>query len=109
MLSKHHSSNLEKTLALGDSINIEPEETERIKEFKKKGNEELAKLAAMEGQGFEAAYLDAMIKGHTDTLVWIDTKLTAFAKSEALKAHLDETRMQIAMHLEEAKKLRDNR
>ena len=109
MMSNHHSSNLEKTLALGDSINIEPQETESIKEFKKKGNEELAKLTAMEGKGFEAAYLDAMIKGHTDALVWIDTKLTASAKNEALKAHLDETRMQIAMHLEEAKKLRDNR
>ncbi len=109
MLSTHHSSNLEKTLALGDSINIEPQETESIKEFKKNGNEELAKLAAMEGKGFEVAYLEAMIKGHTDALVWIDTKLTASAKSEALKAHLDETRMQLAMHLEEAKKLRDNR
>lgn len=63
----------------------------------------------MEGKGFEAAYLDAMIKGHTDALVWINTKLTASAKNEALEAHLDETRMQIAMHLEDAKKLRDNR
>ncbi len=109
MLSEHHSSNLEKTLALGDSINIEPQETESIKEFKKKGNQELTKLAALEGTGFESAYLDAMIKGHTEVLAWIDSKSITSTKSEALKAHLDETRMQIAMHLEEAKKLRDNK
>ena len=109
MLNDHHSSNLEKTLALGQSINIEPQETESIKEFKKKGNEELTKLAALEGTGFESAYLDAMIKGHTEVLAWIDSKSITSTKSEALKAHLDETRMQIAMHLEEAKKLRDNK
>lgn len=109
MLSDHHSSNLEKTMALSDSINIEPQETESIKEFKKKGKEELTKLAALEGKGFESAYLDAMIKGHTEVLAWIDSKWTTSTKSEALKAHLDETRIQIAMHLEEAKKLRDNK
>lgn len=109
MLSEHHSSNLKKTLALGDSINIEPQETESIKAFKKKGNEELTKLAALEGTGFESAYLDAMIKGHTEVLAWIDSKSITSTKSEALKAYLDETRTQIAMHLEEAKKLRDNK
>lgn len=109
MLHTHHSSNLEKTLALSDSINIVAQETEDIQQFRTKGNEELAKLAALEGKGFESAYLDAMIKGHTEVLEWIDRKFTNAAKSEALKAHLNETRMQVAMHLEEAKKLKENR
>ncbi|HVG41189.1 MAG TPA: DUF4142 domain-containing protein, partial [Chitinophagaceae bacterium] len=52
------------------------------------------------------AYLDAMIKGHTEVLSMIDSKLLTTAKNDALKAHLTETRGHVSMHLEQAKKLK---
>jgi putative membrane protein len=58
---------------------------------------------------FETAYLDAMIKGHNEALAMIDSKLLTAAKLDAVKKHLTDTRTHIAMHLEQAKKLRENR
>lgn len=50
-----------------------------------------------------------MIKGHNEALAMIDSKLLTAAKHDALKKHLTDTRTHIAMHLEQAKKLKENR
>jgi putative membrane protein len=60
----------------------------------------LAKLILHDGRDFDTAYLDAMIKGHTEVLNMIDNQFLKTAKNEALKAHLTETGGHIAMHLE---------
>ncbi len=62
----------------------------------------------LDGKEFETAYLDGMIKGHTELLDMIDNKLLKTVKNDALKAHLTETRGHVAMHLEQAKKLKNN-
>ncbi len=72
----------------------------------KKGTGNFATLISMDGKDFETAYIDAMIKGHTEVLDMIDNQLMKIAKNDMLKAHLTETRGHVAMHLEQAKKLK---
>ncbi len=106
MLHTEHGDNMAKTLQLGQSIKVTPSDTKAVDALKKKGAGELAMLIPLDGKDFETAYLDAMIKGHTKVLDMIDSKLLTTAKNDALKAHLTETRGHVAMHLEQAKKLK---
>ncbi len=106
MLHTAHGENMAKTLKLGQSINVTPSDTKAVDALKVKGAGELAMLIPLDGKDFETAYIDAMIKGHTEALGMIDNQLLKTAKNDALKAHLTETRSHIAMHLEQAKKLK---
>lgn len=107
MLHTEHGANMAKTNALGLSINTTPSDTKAVDALKKKGAGELATLIPMDGKDFETGYLDAMIKGHTEALAMIDNQLLKTAKNEALKKHLAETRGHVAMHLDQAKKLKE--
>ncbi len=106
MLHKEHGANMAKTLQVGQSIKVTPSDTKAVDALKKKGAGELAMLVPLDGKDFETAYLDAMIKGHDEALAMIDNKLFPAAKNDALKKHLTDTRMHVAMHLEQAKKLK---
>lgn len=106
MLQTEHGANMAKTNALGLSINVTPSITKAVDAEIKKGAGGLAMLVPMDGKDFESAYLDAMIKGHTDVLAMIDNQLMKTAKNDKLKSHLTETRGHVAMHLEQAKKLK---
>lgn len=106
MLHTAHGENMAKTIQMGQSIKVTPSDTKAVDALKKKGAGELAMLIPLDGKDFEIAYLDAMIKGHTEVISMIDGKLLTTAKSDALKAHLTETRGHVAMHLEQAKKLK---
>jgi predicted outer membrane protein len=106
MLHTAHGENMAKTIQVGQSIKVIPSDTKAVDALKKKGAGELAMLIPLDGKEFETAYLDAMIKGHTEVLSMIDSKLLTTAKNDALKAHLTETRGHVSMHLEQAKKLK---
>ena len=106
MLHTEHGANMAKTNQLGLKISVTPSITKEVDAVMRKGAGELATLIPMDGKDFETAYLDAMIKGHMEVLSMIDSKLLTNAKNEALKAHLTETRGHVAMHLEQAKKLK---
>ncbi len=108
MLHTEHGANADKTLKLGKAINVTPSDTKAVDALNVKGAGELATLVPLDGKDFETAYLDAMIKGHTEVLDMIDNQLMKTAKNDALKAHLTETRGHVAMHLDQAKKLKDN-
>ncbi|MEJ7736172.1 MAG: DUF4142 domain-containing protein [Chitinophagaceae bacterium] len=108
MLHTAHGENMAKIIQLGQSIKVTPSDTKAVDALKVKGAGELAMLIPLDGREFETAYLDAMIKGHTEVLSMIDSKLLTTAKNNALKAHLTETRGHVAMHLEQAKKLKGN-
>ena len=109
MLHMQHGDHMGKTLMLGQSIKITPSDTKAVDAVKVKGAGELAMLMPLDGKDFEMAYVDAMIKGHTEVLDMIDNKLMKNAKNDMLKTHLTETRKHIAMHLEEGKKLKENK
>ena len=106
MLHMEHGANMAKTSQLGMSQNITASDTKAVDDLKKKGAAQLAEFTAMDGKEFESGYLDAMVKGHQETLDMIDNKLMKTAKNDALKQHLTETRQHIAIHLDQAKKLK---
>jgi predicted outer membrane protein len=108
MLHKEHGANMAKTMQLGLSIKVTPSDTKEVDELKKKGAAELAMLVPKDGKEFESAYVDAMIKGHTEAITMIDDKLLKQAKNEVLKTHLRETKQHITVHLDQAKKLKGN-
>lgn len=109
MLQNHHEDNLAKTRQLGQTMNLTLADTKDVATLTKKGSSDWMLLADLQGEEFEMAYLDAMIKGHREVLDLIDGRLMKSAKSEAFKTHLTETRKTVAMHLEEAKKLKEER
>lgn len=105
MLHAAHGKNLEETLMLGQQIKVTPTETDAVDKLRIKGAGELAALVPLEGDAFGKAYVEAMIKGHTEVLDMIDNQLLKNAEDPALKKHLTETRADVAQHLEEGKKI----
>lgn len=67
---------------------------------------ERQQLADLDGDAYQAAWLDAMVRGHNDTLDKLDNQLIPAANDENVKRHLADTRDSIASHLEAAKALR---
>ncbi|NJC46902.1 UNVERIFIED_ORG: putative membrane protein [Xanthomonas campestris] len=70
-----------------------------------KAKTELAVLQKLEGKAFEAAYVTAMVKDHTDALAALDKQLIPVAKTAQVLAHLQTTRSHVAEHLAAAKTL----
>lgn len=101
MMDKQHSENLAQTQALGMLV-----DDAEVQALKAKGAAELAELGKLEGQAYQDAYVEAMIKGHTEVLALIDSRMLTLAKSEAVKSHLTATREHIAEHLAAAQALK---
>lgn len=104
MMEKDHTQNLEQTRALGPLA-----DTEEVKAMKDKGQKDLDTLGRQTGQAYEEAYVEAMVKGHTEALSLIDTRLLTLASNGPVKDHLNATRQAVAHHLDEAKKLQSAR
>ena len=104
-LHMEHGQNLEATLMLGQKINVTPAESPAVDKVRVKGAGELAMLIVHDGDKFAAAYVDAMVKGHTEVLAMIDNDLMKRAEHEGVKTHLAATRASVAKHLDEAKAL----
>lgn len=105
MLHKAHGKSLGDTMKLGMTVGATPMITDAVDAVRVKGAGALAPLVPLEGKEFEIAYLDVMVKDHTEVLAMIDGQLMPAAKKDAVKKHLAATRGHVAMHLEEAKKL----
>lgn len=105
MMDEEHSTNQRQAEQLTVTAGIKPAETDEVKAMKTKTAAEREKLAAMSGDAFEAAYVDAMVKDHAEVLAKLDDKLIPNATNPAVKEHLTMTRKHVAMHLEEARRL----
>lgn len=102
-----HGKNLVSTLEIGEKIGVTPVKTPAVEQLRAKGTGELATLVPLDGNEFGKAYITAQVKQHGETLKMIDGQLMKSAQSDAVKAHLKQTREHVAMHLEQAKKLQD--
>lgn len=100
MMIKQHGENLAQTKALGTLAS-----TPEVQAMKDKGKSDLDALGQKNGKEYEAAYLDAMVDGHTEALGLIDGRLLSLASAGPVKDHLIATRGHVVTHLEEAKKL----
>jgi len=99
-MDKEHGENQARTESLGTLAS-----TPEVQAMVDKSQRELQTLGEKSGEAYEAAYVDAMVTGHTEALSLIDGRLLALASAEPVRQHLTETRDHVAMHLEAAKKL----
>ncbi|MCE3233272.1 MAG: hypothetical protein K0R98_1529 [Rickettsiaceae bacterium] len=105
MLRTEHGKNAVETMRLGQKNGISPAYTEGVEEFSNKSVGELAGLIQVEGDEFNRAYIDVIIKGHNEALDLIDNTLLKHVSKPALKTHLTNLRKGIVSHLEKAKNL----
>lgn len=66
---------------------------------------EAARLSALTGAAFDAAYIKAMVADHRKALMALDEKLIPAAKDAPVKAFLQDTRTHVAAHLKQAEAL----
>ena len=100
MMEKEHTDNLVATQALGALA-----DTPEVQAMKEKAASDLAELDKLSGKAYETAYVDAMVKGHTEALALIDGRLLSLSSVGPVRDHLTKTREHVAMHLEAAQKL----
>ncbi|PBJ83965.1 hypothetical protein CMZ84_05705 [Lysobacteraceae bacterium NML93-0399] len=79
-----------------------------LRAMRDKHETERQRLAAMEGDAFAKAWVDAMAKGHQEALDKLDAMLPGVT-DEDVANHLRETRKTVASHLETARELQGNR
>ena len=105
MMIDQHGKNLQVVTDLSKSANIAEDENADVKKFKDNGDKELASLSSLDGNKFQKAYIQAMIKGHTEALKKIDHFIND-AQNEDLKKYLINTKATVEEHLADAKKLK---
>ena len=101
MMKTEHGKNLTETTRLGGAVSTAP----AVDALKKQGEASLRTLAMQSGTAYEKAYLDAMVRGHTDALALIDGTLLPAATDANIRQHFTTTRATVARHLERAKEI----
>jgi putative membrane protein len=105
MMITQHSDNLQQVTDISTKDNIAADETPAVKKFKENGDKGLATLSKLDDAKFQKAYINAMIKGHTD----VNNMLMHFEKevqNADLKQYLVDTKKAVEDHLAHAKKLK---
>lgn len=105
LMIEQHGANLQKITDLSSKINIPADETPAVIKFKENGDKDLAKLSKLNDAKFQKAYIQAMIKGHTNA----DKMVTGFekeAQNADLKQYLVDTQAAVEQHLAAAKLLK---
>ncbi len=100
MMIDQHTENRTRTSALGADDQAQEAQAQR-----QKGEQELASLDQQQGEAYSKAYIDAMVKGHTEALAALDQRLIPAAEREEVRQHLATTRGHVAEHLEKARAL----
>lgn len=108
LMMNQHGSNLTQLLELANSFHLQSLSSSESKKLTEEGNQGMMKLGGLQGDQFDKAYVDAMVKGHQAALNLIDNHLMKAAKTESIKKFLSDTRTAVAQHLEHAKKLQEN-
>ncbi|MCC8363361.1 DUF4142 domain-containing protein [Lysobacter sp. A6] len=103
MMERDHKSNLDATRALAKQGGKEM--SADAKQVHDKNAATLARIGKLDGAEYQAAYVDAMVKGHTEVLAKLDNELIPNAKDADVKAHLQKTRTAVSTHLDHAKSL----
>jgi putative membrane protein len=105
MMKAEHGKNMDATKNLLDKNGGAPADTAAITDMKSKADAEIQQLAALDGDAYAKAYMDAMVMGHQDALTKLDTMLIPAATDAAVKAHLQATRDAVQKHLDKAKEI----
>jgi putative membrane protein len=90
---------------LAGKLNVTPQDSDTSRALKSGGEQNVAKLSALKGRAFDAAYVDHEVVYHARVLEAIDETLIPNAQNAELKALIVKVRPAIAAHLEHAKHL----
>lgn len=101
LMLKEHNKNLAKAEKISTKQKIEPLDTEKVVSLKEKGKEEINTLTPLVNKAYETAYIDAMVKGHTEALASINSFLKE-VNDPTLKKYLENTRTHVQHHLAKA-------
>lgn len=107
MMQTEHSRHADDTRSLAKNLGITLTDTSDVTAQRDKGDQELASLDSFEGEAYDRAYLDAMVKGHEDVLAKLDGSLKSVDRDE-VRTHLQKTRDAVSRHLDQARKLQSN-
>lgn len=105
MLKEQHTANKNKGKQVAKQAGIKPATNPLSDSLKAKGDADVKAMQAMAGSDFEKAYIEAMVKGHTEVLDLLDQSLIPTAQNADVKTFLNETRGHVAAHLEQAQRL----
>jgi putative membrane protein len=98
-MQAEHSKNLADTRAVAREAKAPLAETATVKQLKQKSLGERQALQKLSGEAYSRAWVDAMVKGHSEVLGMLDTKLIPQATDARVLAHLKGTRAHVAEHL----------
>lgn len=100
MLVQEHTQND----AMQAKLGVAPRQTPAVMSLQRQKKAEADKLAALPPDAFERAYIDAMVKGHTEAKQMLD-KRAATASSPQVRTYLVQTRTAVENHLSKARTL----
>lgn len=103
MMIDDHSKGLAEGKALATKLGLAPEDTEMVATMKTKAAATAEQLNAQDGDAFDLAYVNEVIRGHQAKLERYDRELLPSVTNPELKAHLQAGRKTSAMHLDHAK------
>lgn len=104
LMLKEHTQNLLDTEKLSKKQKIKAVDTEMVVSLQEKGKEELNALSPLADKAYETAYINAMVKGHTDAAASINNFLKEVSNPK-LKAHLETTLTHVQHHLAKAEEI----
>ena len=102
MITDHSGVNKSAT-ELVQKLHVTPEPSPTSESLQKGGDENVAKLKALNGAAFDKAYIDHEVAYHQAVLDAVDKTLIPGAQNAELKALLVKTRPAFVAHLEHAK------
>lgn len=108
LMETQHGQNLQQTRKLSKVLKIAPVTSAKSSLLQAAGKQELNKLAALQGDAFDKAYINAMVQGHADVLKLINNELIPNVKNPQLLSHLNATKKTVEHHLQAAQKIQNN-
>ncbi len=87
-------------------VGIQPARGELVNKLKEKHKSSSMRLAKLDGEAFDRAYVAAMVDGHTAVLEKLDKKLIPAAKTGALTTYVRDFRPTVEAHLEHARRIK---
>jgi putative membrane protein len=104
MVTDHTGVNTAAT-DLAHKLNLKPEDNATAQGLKQGGDENLARLKALEGRAFDRAYVDHEVSYHQAVIDALDKTLIPNARNEDLKALMVKVRPAFEAHLQHAQSL----
>lgn len=106
-MKSNHQENLKNAQDLAKSLNLTMTTSPKAVILEKKGEENLKALESKQGKELDIAFVDTMVRGHTDVLAMLDKhlkNLSSDANADFVN-FMKDTKKMVSDHLDDAKDL----